>query len=190
MLVGNTYLTLALGDITQEMADVIVNAANSSLSSGGGVCGAIHRAGGPAITEECQEIRNGRGACPTGEAVITTAGRLFARHVVHAVGPVWQGGRSGEPELLRRAYQSSLGLAARHGAVTIAFPSISTGIYGYPVEKAAPIALGAARDFAMESPQFKEIRFVLFSERDLSVYRQALGALPPYRPATLAGTGS
>ncbi|MDF2628808.1 MAG: O-acetyl-ADP-ribose deacetylase [Symbiobacteriaceae bacterium] len=189
MLVGTTYLTLALGNIVQEMADVIVNAANSSLLGGGGVDGAIHRAGGPAILEECLAIRHRLGCCPTGEAVITTAGRLPARYVVHTVGPVWQGGRSGESELLRAAYWNSLTLAAEYGAATIAFPSISTGAYGYPIEKAAPIALGAARDFAQEYPSFREIRFVLFSERDLSAYRQALGALLPYPQAAPAGTG-
>lgn len=167
VLVGSTYLTLALGNIVQEMADVIVSAANSSLLGG--------------------EID---GSCPTGEAVITTAGRLPARYVVHTVGPVWQGGCQGEPELLHQAYWNSLTLAAAYGAATIAFPSISTGAYGYPIEKAAPIALGAARDFALENPAFKEIRFVLFSERDLSAYRQALGALPPSRPAVPAGTGT
>lgn len=190
MLVGNTQLMLALGDITQEMADVIVNAANSSLLGGGGVDGAIHRVGGPAILAECRAIRNRQGACSTGEAVITTAGRLPARYVVHTVGPVWQGGKASEPSLLRRAYWNSLTLAAAHGAAIIAFPSISTGAYGYPTEMAAPVALGTACDFALEHPVFKEIRFVLFSERDLSVYRQALGALQSYLAAAPAGTGN
>jgi O-acetyl-ADP-ribose deacetylase (regulator of RNase III) len=190
MLVGTTYLTLALGDITQEMADVIVNAANSGLLGGGGVDGAIHRAGGPAILEECRQIRARQGSLPTGEAVITTAGRLPAHHVVHTVGPVWRGGRDGEPALLRHCYYSSLKLAAEHGAATIAFPAISTGVYGYPIEKAAPIALGAARDFALANPAFKEIRFVLFSERDLAVYRSALAALPPAVPAALEARGN
>lgn len=190
MLVGTTYLVLKLGDITQEMTDVIVNAANSSLLGGGGVDGAIHRVGGPAILAECMEIRSRQGGCPTGEAVITTAGRLPARYVVHTVGPVWQGGNQGEPWQLRRAYSNSLTLAARQGAATIAFPSISTGVYGYPIDKAAPVALEAARDFALANPAFREIRFVLFSERDLSVYRHALGALSPCRPAAPAGTGN
>jgi len=190
MLVGTTYLVLALGDITQEMADVIVNAANSNLQGGGGVDGAIHRAGGPEVLNQCRVIRNRQGGCPAGEAVITTAGRLPARYVVHTVGPVWQGGAEGEPDLLRKAYANSLALAAAHGATTVAFPSISTGAYGYPIEQAAPIALEAARDFAISNPQFREIRFVLFSERDLAVYRQALGALPPSVPAVPAGSGS
>lgn len=189
MLIGSTYLTLALGNIVQEMADVLVNAANSSLLGGGGVDGAIHRAGGPAILQECVAIRNRQGSCPVGEAVITTAGRLPARFVVHTVGPVWRGGNEGEAELLRQAYWNSLTLAAEHGASTIAFPSISTGAYGYPIEKAAPVALGAARDFALANPVFKEIRFVLFSERDLSAYRQALGALLLCGQAAPAGTG-
>lgn len=159
MLIGTTYLVLALGDITQEMADVIVTAANTSL--------------------------------PAGEAVIAAAGDLLARHVVHTVGPIWRGGRAGEPELLRRAYWNSLALAAEHGAATIAFPSISTGAHGYPIKKAAPIALGTAREFILEHPSaFREVRFVLFSELDLSVYRQALGALPPCPQAVPAGRGS
>src|SRR5512144_2896942 len=117
--VGNTRLVLVQGDITREQVDAIVNAANSGLRGGGGVDGAIHRAGGPAIMEECREIREWRGGCPTGEAVITTAGRLAAKHVVHTVGPVWRDGRNGEPELLRRAYASSLALASEHKAKSI-----------------------------------------------------------------------
>ncbi len=133
-------VVLKRGDITEEVVDVIVNAANSSLLGGGGVDGAIHRSGGPAILEECRKIRARQGGCPTGEAVITGAGQLGARHVVHTVGPVWRGGKEGEPDLLRSAYRNSLSLAAEHGARTIALPSISTGVYGYPVEKAARVA--------------------------------------------------
>lgn len=175
-MVGTTRIVLKQGDITQEEVDAIVNAANSNLLGGGGVDGAIHRAGGPAIMEECRQIRARQGGCPTGEAVITTAGRLKARWVVHTVGPVWQGGNAGEPDLLANAYRHSLALAAEHGAKTIAFPSISTGVYGYPIERAAPIALGTARAFARERDAFEEIRFVLFSERDLAVYQWALEA--------------
>ena len=175
--IGGTRLVLVQGDITREKVDAIVNAANTGLRGGGGVDGAIHRAGGPAIMEECRAIRDRQGSCPTGHAVITTAGRLPARHVVHTVGPVWHDGEHGEPELLRAAYSNSLALAAGHGAKTIAFPSISTGVYGYPIERAAPIALGAARDFALANPAFEEIRFVLFGAEDLAVYEAALRRL-------------
>ena len=177
MKIGTTEIVLKRGDITEEVVDVIVNAANSSLLGGGGVDGAIHRSGGPAILEECREIRARQGGCPTGEAVITGAGRLKARRVVHAVGPVWRGGDAGEPEYLRSAYANSLTLAAENGAETIAFPSISTGVYGYPIEKAARVALGAAREWASERDDLQEIRFILFSEEDLEAYEKALAKL-------------
>lgn len=177
MWIGTTQLLLRQGDITLQTVDAIVNAANSSLMGGGGVDGAIHRAGGPDIMRELRTIRDRQGGCPTGEAVITRAGLLRARHVVHTVGPVWQGGATGEANLLRSAYLSSLRLAAAHGARTIAFPSISTGVYGYPIERAAPVALGAVREYALKHGQFNEIRFVLFSDRDFQVYRQALEQL-------------
>jgi O-acetyl-ADP-ribose deacetylase (regulator of RNase III) len=177
MRVGDTELVLLKGDITEQVVDVIVNAANSSLLGGGGVDGAIHAAGGPAILEDCKRIRLERGACPTGEAVISTAGDLRAKHVVHTVGPVWSGGGSGEPDLLRSCYERSIVLAAGRGARTIAFPAISTGVYGYPVELAAPIALGVAAEFAHASNAFDEIRFVLFSDADLEVYCAALAAM-------------
>src|SRR5437899_3812361 len=135
-----------VGDITKQDVDVIVNAANSSLLGGGGVDGAIHRAGGPAILEECRKIRDTRGPLPAGEAVITGAGRLPCRYVIHTVGPVWQDGRSGEPETLARCYRNSLALAAEQGLKSLAFPSISTGAYGYPVAEAAAVALGSVRD--------------------------------------------
>jgi O-acetyl-ADP-ribose deacetylase (regulator of RNase III) len=127
--------------------------------------------------EECRLIRERQGGCPTGDAVITTAGQLKAGHVVHTVGPIWQGGEQGEPDLLRSVYRNSLELAARRGAKTIAFPSISTGVYGYPVAKAAPLALQVASDFARQDSQFSEIRFILFSEKDLATYEQALADL-------------
>lgn len=177
MRVGKTRLLLKQGDITRETVDVIVNAANSGLRGGGGVDGAIHRAGGPRIMEECDAIRARQGGCPPGQAVITTGGRLPARHVVHTVGPIWRGGTRGEPDLLRNAYLNSLRLAAENGARTIALPSISTGVYGYPIELAAPIALGAARDFALADSSFEEIRFILFSLGDLGIYQQALARL-------------
>jgi O-acetyl-ADP-ribose deacetylase (regulator of RNase III) len=174
---GSTDLILKQGDITREEVDAIVNAANSSLLGGGGVDGAIHRAGGPSILEECRAIRARQGGCPTGEAVITGAGHLRARYVVHAVGPVWQGGHADEPALLASAYRNSLALAAAHGARTIAFPSISTGIYSYPLDLAAPLALGVARDFALAQPAFDEIRFILFSPDSFTAFAAALRTL-------------
>ncbi|MFH1844300.1 MAG: O-acetyl-ADP-ribose deacetylase [bacterium] len=177
MKINKTNLILKQGDITQENVDVIVNAANSGLHGGGGVDGAVHRAGGPAIMAECRLIRQQQGGCPTGDAVITTAGNLSAQNVVHTVGPVWSGGAQHESELLRSAYSKSLELAAAHGAKTVAFPSISTGIYGFPVALAAPIALGAAKEFVLQNEQLTEIRFLLFSAEDLTVYEQALATL-------------
>jgi O-acetyl-ADP-ribose deacetylase (regulator of RNase III) len=168
---------LKQGDITRESVDAIVNAANSSLLGGGGVDGAIHRAGGPSILEECREIRASQGECPTGEAVITGAGNLDARYVIHTVGPVWRGGEEGEENLLRSAYRNSLGLAAEHEARTVAFPSISTGAYGYPIERAARTALSAVKDWVGENPLPEEVRFVLFSHADLEVYEDALAGL-------------
>jgi O-acetyl-ADP-ribose deacetylase (regulator of RNase III) len=175
---GRTRLILVCGDITRETTDAIVNAANTTLLGGGGVDGAIHRAGGPAILEACQQIRARRGGCPTGEAVITTGGRLPARHVIHTVGPVWSGGERGEDELLASAYRSSLRLAASQRLASIAFPSISTGAYRFPVERAARIALGTVRDFLRDEPHdLVEVRFVLFTDADLRVYAAAADAL-------------
>ncbi|MBA3611207.1 MAG: O-acetyl-ADP-ribose deacetylase [Rubrobacter sp.] len=177
MKIGATEILPKRGDITRESVDVIVNAANSDLLGGGGVDGAIHRAGGPEILAECREIRTRQGGCPAGEAVITGAGRLAAKYVVHTVGPVWRGGNEGEPKLLRSAYRNSLALAAEHGAKTVAFPSISTGVYGYPIEKAAGIALSAAREWAEEHDGLEEIRFILFSDDDLETYKKAAARL-------------
>ncbi|MEW6426131.1 MAG: O-acetyl-ADP-ribose deacetylase [Bacillota bacterium] len=170
--VGKTRLRLLQGDITQQDTEAIVNAANSSLMGGGGVDGAIHRAGGPQILEECKEIVARQGRLPTGEAVITTGGRLPARYVIHTVGPIWQDGRHGEPELLRNAYHNSMSLAKKQGIRSLSFPSISTGAYRFPIEKAARIALTTVRDFLKEH-EFAEVRFVLFSEKDLRVYEEA-----------------
>jgi O-acetyl-ADP-ribose deacetylase (regulator of RNase III) len=176
--VGRTRLVLARGDITREATEAIVNAANTTLLGGGGVDGAIHRAGGPAILEECQQIRARQGGCATGEAVITTGGRLPATHVIHTVGPVWSGGGSGEDELLGSAYRSSLRLAASRHLASIAFPSISTGAYRFPVERAARIALGTIRDFLRDEPHdLAEVRVVLFTDADLRVYRTAAAEL-------------
>jgi len=167
---GVTTLTLIRGDITQQDTDAIVNAANSSLLGGGGVDGAIHRAGGPQILEECKAIRAKQGECPAGEAVITGGGRLKARYVIHTVGPVWHSGKHREDELLRNAYRNSLRLAVENKVQTVAFPSISTGVYGFPIERASKIAFGVVADFAKENPQLKEVRFVVFSQKDFDVY--------------------
>jgi O-acetyl-ADP-ribose deacetylase (regulator of RNase III) len=169
-------LELVQGDITRQRTDAIVNAANTGLSGGGGVDGAIHRAGGPAIMEECRRI----GGCPTGSAVITTGGDLPAGHVIHAVGPRWEGGSHGEQKLLAGAYESSLRVAVENGLRTVAFPSISTGAYGYPVEAAARVALRAVADFLRTNPgRLDLVRFVLFSAGDLDVYRKALAEVLP-----------
>lgn len=178
LVIRHTALTLVQGDITRQTVDAIVNAANSSLLGGGGVDGAIHRAGGPQILEECKRIRATKGECPTGQAVITTAGRLPAKRVIHTVGPVWKGGRHGEVALLRSAYTSSLALAAAERLRTIAFPSISTGAYRFPVTRAAAIALQAIAQHCQNMPDaHDEVRMVLFSPQDLDVYAEALSGL-------------
>ena len=159
------------GDITKQDVDAIVNAANQGLVGGGGVDGAIHRAGGPDIMAECDVIRARRGGCPTGTAVLTTAGRLPAKAVIHTAGPRWRGGDAGEPELLASCYASCLTLAAEHGLRTVAFPSISTGVYGFPIARAVVIAFRSVLDSLYERPgAFDEIRFVLFSGEDLALY--------------------
>jgi O-acetyl-ADP-ribose deacetylase (regulator of RNase III) len=174
---GST-LTLVTGDITSQVVDAIVNAANSALIGGGGVDGAIRRAGGPEIERECAAIRASRGGCPTGSAVMTGAGQLSARYVIHAVGPIWQGGGQGEAGLLASAYRSSLALAAEHGVRTIAFPSISTGVYGYPLAEAAKVALTTAAE-VLSRTSFDEVRLVLFSLADFEAYASALGKTSP-----------
>jgi O-acetyl-ADP-ribose deacetylase (regulator of RNase III) len=175
---GAARVELVRGDLTRESVDAIVNAANSSLMGGGGVDGAIHRAGGPAILEECKRVRAERGPLPPGDAVITTGGRLPCRHVIHTVGPVWQGGSAGEAETLGRCYASSLALASAHGCSSIAFPSISTGAFGYPVEKAATVALRAiAEGLRKSAGSVSRVRLVLFSGADLAAYEAALASL-------------
>ncbi len=176
--IGKTRLVLLRDDITRQTTDAIVNAANTSLLGGGGVDGAIHRAGGPAILDECKKIAARQGGCPTGEAVITTGGNLLARHVIHTVGPVWSGGRRNEEALLASAYRNSLQIAAENKLRSVAFPSISTGAYGFPIGRAAKIALATVRAFLLgETHALAEVRFVLFSDADLRTYESALGAL-------------
>lgn len=174
VIIESTRLSLKQGDITEQTTDGIVNAANSSLMGGGGVDGAIHRAGGPAILEECQKIRAARGPLPTGEAVITTGGKLKARYVIHTVGPIWHGGDKGEAELLANAYRHSLELAREKGLSRLSFPSISTGAYGYPVDQAAKVALEAVLSFLRKRTSIKEVVFVLFDHYTYSTYCEAL----------------
>jgi O-acetyl-ADP-ribose deacetylase len=167
-------IALAQGDITRVEADAIVNAANSSLLGGGGVDGAIHRAGGPSMLEECRRL----GGCDTGDAKATTAGDLPARWVIHTVGPVWQGGSRGEDELLASAHRRSLEVAAGLGARTVSFPAISTGVYRFPVGRAARIALGTIAEALAEYPELERVTFVLFSDDHLRAFERALNELP------------
>ena len=160
------------GDITRLDVDAIVNAANSTLLGGGGVDGAIHRAAGPELLAECRRL----GGCRTGEAKITRGYRLPARYVIHAVGPVWRGGEYGEPALLAACYRNSLWLAARHGLARIAFPCISTGVYGYPFEAAADLALATIRETLRDAPVIQEVLFCCFSQSDYEYYVRRLVA--------------
>ncbi len=170
IVVNGVAIECKRGDITLEDTDAIVNAANSRLAGGGGVDGAIHKAGGPEIMAECRNI----GSCPTGGAVITGGGRLKAKYVIHAVGPVYRDGGRKEAELLAGAYLNALKLAEEKGLASIAFPSISTGAYGYPVEEAAVVALKTVVEFAKSGTTLNLIRFVLFSDLDLKTYENAL----------------
>jgi len=171
-------IILVRGDITQQDTDAIVNAANSSLMGGGGVDGAIHKAGGPKILAECKEIVARSGRCPTGQAVITSGGNLKAKYVIHTVGPIWRGGSQNEPKLLQDAYYQSLTVGAAHPDLkTIAFPSISTGAYRFPIQQAASIALTTVNNFLTQNHHYQEVRFVLFSPGDLEQYQTALSAL-------------
>src|SRR5262247_1811526 len=161
-----TKIEAVRGDITKQDVDAIVNAANTSLLGGGGVDGAIHRAAGRELLEACRKI----GGCPTGEARMTPGFRLLARHVIHTVGPVWGGGTRGEPALLRNCYERSLALAVEHGLRSLAFPSISTGAYRFPIDRAARIAVDSVRSHAGSSAPLALVRFVCFSAKDLAVY--------------------
>ena len=168
--INNSTLSLVEGDITRQDTDAIVNAANKSLRGGGGVDGAIHRAGGTKILDECIQI----GGCETGEAVITTGGNLNAAYVIHTVGPVYRDGLHGEPGLLENAYRNSLKVASSKGLKSIAFPSISTGAYRYPLEEAAEIALKTAINYLNDNSDIELIRFVLFGQKTLEVYKSVL----------------
>ena len=165
-------IELVLGDITKQEVDAIVNAANPALLGGGGVDGAIHRAGGPSILAECR----GLGGCDPGDVKATGAGELSARYVLHAVGPVWRGGDAGEADLLASVHRRAIELAAERGCRTVAFPAISTGAYGYPLELAAPVAIAATRDALAAHPEVEEARFVFRDEATLARYRDALGS--------------
>jgi len=171
--INGVVIALVLGDITKEETDAIVNAANSGLRGGGGVDGAIHRAGGPSIMTECRQI----GHCPTGQAVVTTAGNLKATYVIHTVGPVYRGGTRGEDRLLASAYRESLLQAVRKKAVSVSFPAISAGIYGYPLGEAARIALKTTIDFLQANRGIELVRFVLFSRDVYAAFEEELKKL-------------
>jgi O-acetyl-ADP-ribose deacetylase (regulator of RNase III) len=173
--IGEKQLELVQGDITKQQVDAIVNAANSTLMGGGGVDGAIHRAGGPAILEDCKKIRAQQGTLPTGRAVITAGGQLPAPWVIHTVGPVWRGGTANEPDLLASCYTESLAIARDRQLREIAFPSISTGIFGYPVDLAASVALQAVQRFLLgDAATPMLVRFVLFDDQTMAAYERAL----------------
>lgn len=168
--IGSSTLELVQGDITEQDTEAIANAANSRLAGGGGVDGAIHRAGGPAIMEECRKI----GGCPTGHAVLTTGGNLKAKYVIHAVGPIYRGGGGKEADLLKNAYLSCLKIASEKGIKSIAFPSISTGAYGYPIDEASRIALTTCWDYLSKHPEIELVRFVLFGDSNYRAYEKTL----------------
>lgn len=171
-----TFVELVQGDITQQDTEAIVNAANSSLMGGGGVDGAIHRAGGPVILTECKAIIARQGRCEPGQAVITSGGNLKARYVIHTVGPIWQGGNKGEDVILANAYRNSLQLAVKKEIKSIAFPSISTGAYRFPLDRAARIALETIKTYVIKHPLI-QVRMVLFKESDLSAYQRVWALL-------------
>jgi O-acetyl-ADP-ribose deacetylase (regulator of RNase III) len=175
VIINKTKVTMIQGDITRQSTDAIVNAANSGLMGGGGVDGAIHRAGGPAILEECKKIVARQGRLPTGKAVITTGGNLQAQYVIHTVGPIWHGGSRNEAKLLRSAYYECLKLATEHKLASISFPSISTGAYGYPVDEAVSTVVSFLKE---QATSLKDVVFVLFDSRTYQRYRTALQVHP------------
>jgi O-acetyl-ADP-ribose deacetylase (regulator of RNase III) len=168
--IGNSIIRLKQGDITKEAVDAIVNAANTSLLGGGGVDGAIHRAGGPSILEQCRKL----GGCRPGDAKITAAGNLPSKHVIHTVGPIWRGGHKNEDSILQSAYLRSLEVASENSLATVSFPSISTGAYGFPLDRAAKIALSTIAKFLKNDQSISEVTMVLFSPSDLAQYEKAL----------------
>ncbi|WP_426669536.1 O-acetyl-ADP-ribose deacetylase [Mucilaginibacter sp. McL0603] len=172
---ANDRIELVRGDITKMQVDAIVNAANTSLLGGGGVDGAIHRAGGKAILDECIKIRNKQGSCEVGEAVITTAGNMPSKYVIHTVGPVWSRTKKDADELLANAYRNSLKLVVENKVKTIAFPNISTGIYHFPKDKAAEIAVKTVKDFLSPNQQIDKVIFVCFDEENYGIYEKILG---------------
>jgi O-acetyl-ADP-ribose deacetylase len=169
--INSTVIKLIQGDITKEKVDAVVNAANSSLMGGGGVDGAIHRAGGPFMLEECKKIVSDIGSLPTGEAVITTAGNMPSKYVIHTVGPVWHGGNNNEESLLKNAYYNSLRIGTENNITSIAFPSISTGIYGYPIASASNVAMNTVKEYVENNSNYNEVRFIVFSSHDFDVYK-------------------
>ncbi len=180
VIIEQVRLSVTRGDITGQATDAIVNAANSSLMGGGGVDGAIHRTGGPAILEECRQIVAGQGRLPAGQAVITTGGNLKAKYVVHTVGPVWHGGGRSETDILASAYRESLKLASEKSLSSISFPSISTGAYGYPVADGARVAINTVVSFLKEeTTSLKDVVFVLFDATTYQAYAAALGEVMP-----------
>jgi O-acetyl-ADP-ribose deacetylase (regulator of RNase III) len=172
---GDCRVELMQGDIAQQIVDAIVNAANSRLAGGGGVDGAIHRAAGPILMDETRSLYPD--GCPTGSAVATTAGRLKAKYVFHAVGPVWNGGTSGEPEALASAYRTCLELSVRHDCQSVAFPAISTGVFSFPMDRAAEIALNVVRDFILRNHRPQLVRFVLFSDGAYGAFARVLESM-------------
>ena len=182
-IINQARLSLMKGDITQQATDAIVNAANSSLMGGGGVDGAIHRAGGPAILAECKQIVSRQEHLPTGKAVITTAGNMNAKHVINTVGPIWHGGSQGEAELLASAYRESLKVAAENSLSSIAFPSISTGAYRYPIDEASQVAIGTVVSFLSKATSIKEVVFVLFDSLTFDAYTSALSEIGDIKPS-------
>lgn len=176
-MVSNNRVMVIKGDITKVEVDAVVNAANSGLLGGGGVDGAIHRAGGQEIMDECKRIRSKQGGCNTGEAVITTAGRLPARCVIHTVGPVWNGGQNNEEQLLANCYRNSMKLAVDNGVKSLAFPNISTGVYRYPKELAAPIAVNTVLSFLQEDSSIEQVIFVCFDDENYNLYTRLLEQL-------------